>query len=126
MGRKTFESIGRALDGRDNIVVTRREDIAAHNVLIATSVEGALEIASDRARERGAREICAIGGGQIYAATMPMADRLHVTHIAAAPEGDVFFPQIAPAEWEEISREKLPASEGDTVAGVYAVYRRRR
>lgn len=126
MGRKTFESIGRALDGRDNIVVTRRKREAPHDVLIASTVEAALELAAARARARGASDVCVIGGGEIYAATMPIADRLHVTHIAAAPEGDVLFPPIAPAEWEEISREKLPASEGDTVAGVYAVYRRRR
>ena len=126
MGRKTFESIGRALDGRDNVVVTRRKDLALPDVLVATTLEQALAIASERAGGRGADDICVIGGGEIYAATMPIADRLHVTHIAAAPEGDVFFPQVASAEWAEISREPLPASEGDTVAGVYAVYRRRR
>jgi dihydrofolate reductase len=126
MGRKTFESIGRPLDGRDNIVVTRRKDLALPDVLVATTLEQALAMASERARERGAGDICVIGGGEIYAATMPMADHLRVTHIAAAPEGDVLFPQIAPAEWAEVSREPLPASEGDTVAGVYAVYRRRR
>ena len=126
MGRTTFQSIGRALDGRDNIVVTRREGEAPHDVLIAKSVEDALSIAAARAQARGAGDICVIGGGEIYAATMPIADRLHVTHIAAAPEGDVFFPEIAPAEWVEVSRELLPPSEGDTAAGVYAVYRRRR
>lgn len=125
MGRKTFQSIGRALDGRDSIVVTRGEDEAPHDVLIARSVEDALSIAAARAQARGAGEICVVGGGKIYAATMPIADRLHVTHIAAAPEGDVFFPEIAPAKWIEISREPLPQHEGDTVAGVYAVYQRR-
>ncbi len=126
MGRKTFESIGRALDGRDNIVVTRRKDLAVPGVLIATTVEEALAIASERAGERGADEICVIGGGEIYAATMPIADRLNVTHIASMPEGDVFFPEITSTEWAEVSREPLPPSEGDTATGVYAVYRRRR
>jgi dihydrofolate reductase len=74
MGRKTFESIGRPLDGRDNIVVTRRKDLALPDVLVATTLEQALAMASERARERGAGDICVIGGGEIYAATMPMAD----------------------------------------------------
>jgi dihydrofolate reductase len=55
-----------------------------------------------------------------------LADRLYVTHVAAAPEGDTLFPDIAPADWVEVSREALPASEGDTVAAEYAVYDRRR
>jgi dihydrofolate reductase len=57
---------------------------------------------------------------------MPRADRLHVTHIAAAPDGDTFFPEISPAEWTAISRKTLPQSDGDTVKGEHATYVRRR
>ena len=126
MGRKTFQSIGRALDGRDSIVVTRAWDSASDGVLVAHSVEEALHVARERAAARGTDEICVIGGGDIFAATLPIADRLHVTHVAARPEGDVFFPAIAPETWLETWREALPQSGGDTASGVYAVYQRRR
>ena len=126
MGRKTFDSIGRVLDGRDTIVMTRRLDFTADHVWVARNLDEALDTAAELARKRGAEEICVIGGGEIFAATVPMADRLHVTHVAAAPEGDVSFPDIAAAQWAEVSREPLPVSEGDTAAGVHAIYQRRR
>jgi dihydrofolate reductase len=126
MGRKTFESIGRVLDGRDNIVITRRSDFAVEGVLTAASLEAALAVAEERAAARGADEICVIGGGEIFRKTLPLADRLYVTHVAAAPQGDTLFPDIAPADWVEVSRQTLPVSEGDTAAAVHAVYDRRR
>jgi len=126
MGRKTFESIGRALDGRDNIVVSRKPDFRPEGVIVAPSLDKALAIAEDCAQARGAEEICVIGGGEIFAKTLALASRLHVTHIAAHPEGDTVFPEILPAEWAEVSREALPLSEGDDVAGVYVVYEKHR
>ena len=126
MGRKTFDSVGRALDGRDNIVVTRRTGLAGGGVLVAGTIEAALDIAARCAQARGASEICVIGGGEVYGATMPMAELLHVTHIQGTPQGNVHFPEISPVEWTEVSREPLPVAEGDTAAGVYAVYHRRR
>jgi dihydrofolate reductase len=126
MGRKTFESIGKPLDGRDNIVVTRRPDFSAEGILVAGDIDAALAIAERRAKARGADEICVIGGGEIFAAVLDRADRVHLTHVAAAPAGDVFFPRLDPAEWIEISREPLPHSDGDTAAATYTVYGRRR
>jgi dihydrofolate reductase len=126
MGRKTFASIGRLLDGRDSIVVTRQEGFAAEGAFVAGSIEEALSLAAERAAARGANEICVIGGAEIFAQTLPLADRLDITHVAAKPRGDVFFPQIDAAAWEEVSRETLPRSEGDDAAAVTAVYRRRR
>jgi dihydrofolate reductase len=126
MGRKTFESIGRVLDGRDIVVVTRRPDFATEGVLVAGSLAEAVAIAEARAAARGADEICVAGGGEIYREAAPLADRLYVTHVAAKPEGDTHFPTISPEEWVEVSREPLPASEGDTAAAVHVVYRKRR
>lgn len=126
MGRKTFQSIGRVLDGRDNIVVTRQPDFAPDGVLVAASIGAALAVAARCAAERGVDEIAVIGGGDIFDATMPIADRLHVTHVEGAPEGDVFLAPIDPADWSEASREKLPFSAGDTAAGAYVIYQRRR
>ena len=71
-------------------------------------------------------EICVVGGGEIYSAAMPLADRLYVTHIAARPDGDTLFPEISPAEWSVVSREALPQSDGDTVTGEHVVYAKRR
>jgi dihydrofolate reductase len=126
MGRKTFESIGRALDGRDSIVVSRQPDFRPPGAVAAPSFEAALAIADERAAARGASEICVVGGGEIYATAFPLASRLQVTHVAASPEGDTVFPKISTEEWTEVSREKLPPSEGDTAAAVHVVYERRR
>jgi dihydrofolate reductase len=126
MGRKTFESIGRALDGRDSIVVSRQKGFRPPGATVAPSFEAALAIAEECAAKRGAEEICVVGGGEIYAAALPLASRLHVTHIAAAPEGDTVFPEIRAAEWTELSRETLPPSEGDTAGAVHVTYKRRR
>lgn len=125
MGRKTFESIGRALDGRDNIVVSRRPGFRPAGVVVAPSLEAALEEAEACAAASGAGEICVAGGGEVYAATLARADRLYVTRVAAAPDGDTAFPEISPAEWAEVSREKLPAHEGDTARAEYVTYERR-
>jgi dihydrofolate reductase len=126
MGRKTFESIGRVLDGRDIVVVTHRSDFSPAGVFIAVSLDAALELARERAAARKVDEICVVGGGEIYAAALPRADRLYVTHVAAAPSGDTYFPEISPADWTVLSREPLPPSDGDTVTGEHVVYTRRR
>ena len=123
MGRKTFESIGRALPGRLNIVISRSEFIAADTVH-ANSIEAALFLAEGWAKENGSNEICIIGGGQIYAATLPMASKLYVTHVMAEPEGDTKFPQILDAEWSPIERQEVPKDENDTAETLYAVYER--
>ncbi len=126
MGRKTFELIGRALDGRDVIVVTRQPDFAAEGVFVAANLKEALALAEARAAARGADEICVVGGGEIYAEALPLAERLYVTHVAAKPDGDTRFPKIVAREWVEVSREPLPASDGDTAAATHAIYQKRR
>jgi dihydrofolate reductase len=126
MGRKTFKSLGRPLDGRWLIVVTRNKDFNADNVDVAYNLVEAMRLAEIRARERGADEICVAGGGEIYGEVMPRADRLSITHVMASPEGDTYFPAIDPEEWEEVERQPLERSEGDTADAVHVNYRRRR
>lgn len=126
MGRKTFESIGRVLDGRDVIVVTRQTDFVPAGVLVAASLRQALALAEKCAAQRGAEEICVVGGGEIYLEALPLAERLYLTHVETRPAGDTRFPAIAPEIWAEISREPLAASEGDTAAAVHVVYGKRR
>lgn len=126
MGRKTFKSIGRPLDGRDNIVLTRAPSAAIHGALVAASLEEALALAADRAAARGVDEIFVIGGGELFREVLPLAERLYITHIQTAPAGDVHFPGIPPQDWAEITRDPIPPSEGDTARAVHAVYERRR
>jgi dihydrofolate reductase len=125
MGRATYESIGRALDGRDSIVLTKRRDFAPAGVLVAHDLDDALALAAERAEAREADEISVIGGGELFSQTMDAAVRLHVSHVQASPAGDVTFPAIDPAQWVEVSREDLAPSEGDTARAVYAIYERR-
>lgn len=125
MGRKTFESIGKALDGRTSIVVTRDLQRTAPGVVIATSIDAALAFARADAEKRGVDEIMAIGGGDIFAALMPRADRLEITHVHASPEGDAYFPPIDPAVWREVSRQDFRAGPKDTSAFSVATYLRR-
>ena len=124
MGRKTFQSIGKPLDGRDNIVVTRSRNFSATGAEVASGIDEALGLAAERAQARGVHEICVIGGSEVFAETLPRASLLHITHVQGAPEGDVFFPPISASEWQEVSREALPFRDGDTARAAYAVYQR--
>jgi dihydrofolate reductase len=124
MGRKTFESIGKPLEGRDNIVVSRRPGFAADGVTVASGLAAALAVAATSARASGGDEIMVIGGGEVYAAALRLADRLYITHVDAKPGGDARFPTIDPAVWRVVSREQLPAGERDTAATAFAVYER--
>lgn len=125
MGRKTYEGIGRPLPGRLNVVVTRDRDWRADGVEVAHSLEDAVRLATIRARcMAGVEEICVIGGGEIYAQALPLADRLHVTHVLAELEGDARFPPIDPASWRAVSSELFPAGEKDSHATRHVVYER--
>ena len=103
MGRRTHESIGRALDGRTNIVVSRRPRYRAPGCTVTPSFDAALEAASDAA------EVAIIGGASIYERALPVAVRIHLTLVHASVEGDVRFPRIEPEAWREISRTERRA-----------------
>jgi len=125
MGRKTFESIGKPLDGRTNIVLTRDLALKVPGGVLATSLDAALSYAREDARKRGVDEIMVIGGSDVFADSLPLADRLEITHVHVAPEGDVYFPPIDPAVWREVMREEHPAGPDDTAGFAVAVYLRR-
>jgi dihydrofolate reductase len=125
MGRKTYQSIGKPLDRRTNIVITRDRKFAPQGVVTASSFEAALELAQKDALRRGGNEIIVIGGSAVYADAMPHADRLEITHVHAAPEGDAFFPLIDLKHWREEKREKRDAGQGDDVGFAIATYVRR-
>lgn len=99
MGRRTFDSIGRPLPGRTTVVITRQVDWHVEGVTVAGSLDEALRVAAGS-------EVFVVGGGEVYRAAMPLADRLLVTQVDQAPDGDTFFPDIDPAVWDETDREQ--------------------
>ncbi|NDV85496.1 diacylglycerol kinase [Aurantimonas aggregata] len=125
MGRKTLESIGRVLDGRDTIVLTRSPTVPFEGAIVADSPEAALTLARERAKTRGTDEIVIAGGGEIYRAFMDRLDRLLVTQVDAAPEGDAFFPPIDPGLWEKVLDEPAERGERDSAPCRFIVFERR-
>jgi dihydrofolate reductase len=122
MGRRTFQSIGKPLDGRDNIVVTRDRSFHPSGVLVAHTVPEALEQACQLARQRGVDEVCIIGGAEIYQATLDDADRVYLTRVLASPEGDTYFPPLDPQVWRQAAQqhiERHPQDEHDAVLIVF-------
>jgi len=111
MGRKTYESIGKPLPGRTNIVVTRQSDWQAEGVRVVNSLDEALAMAESIAEIDGAEELMVIGGAQIYNEAFKRATRLYFTQVHAEIEGDAYFPVVEPAEWREVAREDF-AAEG--------------
>lgn len=110
MGRKTFESIGRPLPGRTNIVITRDPAYAPDNVKVVHSLDAAFDMAESIAMIDGVDEAMIIGGAQIYEQALEKADRLYLTQVHADVHGDAWFPAFHPGEWMEIGREDFDAS----------------
>ena len=113
MGRKTFESIGRPLDGRTNIVITSRGDFDNDQIVVVGSAEAAVAAARQAAQVSGGDEIMVIGGSEIYRQLIDIADRIYLTRVHATPEGDAVFPALEPGNWREVAREALPKGERD-------------
>ncbi len=115
MGRKTFQSLFKPLDGRTTIVVTRDPDFSAPGIVVAPSLQAALAAARGDALRRGADAIMVAGGADIYAQAMPLADRLLITSVHDRPQGDAAFPDIDRTAWREVDRtEHLPGPDDDT------------
>jgi dihydrofolate reductase len=113
------------LPGRTNIVLSRDLTLVAQGAVLATSLDAALSFARADAAKRGVDEIMVIGGSDIFVATMPLADRLEITHVHTAPEGDAVFPAIDPEVWQEIWREEHYAGPDDDADFTLATYVRR-
>ena len=125
MGRKCFESIGKPLPGRPNIVITRNPDFAVDGVIVAHSLDAALDRAQDEARKLGVDEVCVIGGGDIYRQAMDRTDILHVTTIPAVVEGDTVFPDIDETVWQIAQQEDVPKGEKDDYPTRFTTWSRR-
>ena len=110
MGRKTFQSIGKPLPGRPNLVISRDAGFRPAGVEVFPDFQAALARARGLAAEipepGPRREVMVIGGGQIYALALPLARRIYLTEVHAAPEGDTYFPPLDPKEWREVERAR--------------------
>jgi dihydrofolate reductase len=123
MGRKTFDSIGRVLPGRDTIAVSRDPHyMPPPGVYAAASVDAGLELARARAGVLGADEIMLAGGAELFAALIDRVDRIYATWVAGAPDGDVYFPPIDWSQWREVKREDHQPQKGDDAAFSFVDY----
>ena len=127
VGRKTFDSFGgRPLPGRPHVIVTRNSDFHYEGADIASSLMEAIAIAGAKAAELGTDEIYVLGGGQIYAEAIKIADTLRITHVDAdILDGDTVFPAIDPARFDKVEEVAVPAGEKDSYATIFATYVRR-
>ncbi|MBI1384077.1 MAG: dihydrofolate reductase [Rhizobiales bacterium] len=113
MGRRTFASLKGPLDRRCNVVVTTDRGFAPAGVLVAHSIEEALERAAGAAHASGVGEVAVIGGAKIYAAALEFVDRVHLTIVHAAPDGDTSMPPFPAEHWREVNRVRQAAGPGD-------------
>ena len=111
MGRKTFESIGKPLPGRLNIVITRDSNWSAEGVKVVSGLGDAIEVGEGQALIDGVEEAVIIGGAQIYAQSLSIVDRLYLTQVEAEPEGDAYFPEVDYSQWQELGRQSFPAGD---------------
>ncbi len=132
MGRKTFDSIGRALPGRETIVVTRdrafdpmRARDSAKAVHVVHDLDTALELAQARAQAMGAEEVILAGGGNLYESLIGRAERMYLTFVDIAPRGGVSFPAIDWSEWLEVSRVRPRPAAKDEATFAFADFQRR-
>jgi dihydrofolate reductase len=120
MGRKTFESLGKALAGRTNIVITRNKDWKAAGAQVAGNLEQALVAAA----ATDAKESYVIGGGEIYAQTLPLANRVYLTRVHTVIEGDTSFPVLNETEWQLLSQLDFTADDKHAYAYSFQVWQR--
>ena len=122
MGRKTYESIGRPLPNRTNIVITRNSEFTAPGIEVVTSLDAAIELAQSINEINGTDETMVIGGAQIYAESLPKADRLYLTHVHADVKGDAYFPDVDLSQWKQVGCEDYQADESNPYDYSFAVY----
>ncbi|NDA47559.1 MAG: dihydrofolate reductase [Alphaproteobacteria bacterium] len=126
MGRKTFDSIGRPLPGRETIVITRDRNWQRENVLVAHDLAAGLALAKARALAMGASEVMIAGGAEIYRQTIGIADYIYLTEVALERPGDAFFPDLDPAHWQKMAHAPQTPGPGDEAPYDFIEYARRR
>ena len=121
MGRRNYEANGKALPGRINLIVTRNQDYRAPGCIVIHSVQQAL----DYAKKQGEKEAFIVGGGAIYAATLPLTDRIYLTLIDAYVEGDTFFPVLDPGQWQVKFEDFHPSDERNPYNYTFYIFERK-
>ncbi len=122
MGRKTYESIGKPLPNRTNIVISRNPDFTAEGIKVVSNLKEAIAFAEDVNFVNAMDEVMIIGGAMIYEAALPLADRLYLTHVHANVEGDAYFPECDLNQWTEKGRELFKANESNPYDYSFVVY----
>jgi dihydrofolate reductase len=125
MGRKTFQSIGKPLPGRETIVLTRDPGFRPEGVAVAGDLQGALALGQEIAARLGADSVVIGGGDQIYRQALPFTERIHLTLVRTSPQGDALFPTVDPALFREVRRDDHPAGPDDEHAYSFVEYERR-
>ena len=121
MGRKTFESLGRVLPGRPHVVISRNKLTLPENCYGVHSLDAAIAKAQTLAAED---EVVVIGGAEIYRQALDRVDRLYITEVHLSPQGDTYFPELNPGDWQEIEREDVPADADSAIAYSIVTYQR--
>lgn len=124
MGRKTFESIGRPLPGRTNIVISRQSDWRAPGVVVAQTIEQAIALGQQLRddHQQPVAEVMVIGGAEIYRHTLAVADRVYLTRVHAEVEGDAYFPELPDDQWQKIS--EVPGDADASVNHSFQIFER--
>ncbi|WP_375649612.1 dihydrofolate reductase [Bartonella sp. OT172YNZD] len=125
MGRKTWDSLGRPLPGRTNIVITRDCTFVAEGAVVAHSLSQACSIARSEASQNGADEVFIIGGGEIFQQGLHMADKIFLTEVLASIEGDSFFPVFNKEKWTIVETQDIPKGDKDSHPTRFFVYERK-
>ncbi|WP_295121444.1 dihydrofolate reductase [uncultured Chitinophaga sp.] len=121
MGRKTFDSVGKPLKGRQNIVITRQQDYAPEGVDVVSSISAAV----DKAKTYDVNEIFITGGTEIFIQSFPLVNRIYITRVHAQVEGDAFFPEINAGEWTKVKADRHEADEKHAYAYTFEVWERK-
>ncbi|MEM7692721.1 MAG: dihydrofolate reductase [Pseudomonadota bacterium] len=124
MGRKTFDSIGRPLPGRPNIVVSRNADLKIDGVSTAGDLESAVELAHELAEDTKAEELMVIGGAEIYRQALPLAQRIYLTRVHERPVGDAFLVRLPEGDWSTEACERFPAEADKPAYSLLRLQRR--
>ncbi|MET3559836.1 dihydrofolate reductase [Bartonella japonica] len=125
MGRKTWDSLGRPLPGRTNIVITHNPSFTAEGATIAHSLSQACSIAEKVASQNGANAVFVIGGGEIFKQALPIADKIFLTEILSSIKGDSFFPIFDKEKWTIVQTQYIPEGDNDSHPTCFVVYERK-
>jgi len=126
MGRKTFESIGKPLAGRDNIVLSRQPAFKPAGVAVVAEIEEAIRWGQRLAAKTGVDEVAIIGGAEIFSVALPLTDRIYLTSVKGIVAGETRLPRLDPETWQETAREAMPKGPHDQYCADFIVLDRKK